>query len=142
MLDNKIGFRLEKITTNQFAIIEDAYNSDNRNIELGVSFQFGVSSEFSAIQSVVKIQFEQEKQPFLIIEVTCEYGIEESKWQGFYRGKQVIIPKEFLTHLLLLTIGTTRGVLHSKTENTSFNKFILPTLDVSNKITEDGVFDQ
>ncbi|WP_262906606.1 hypothetical protein [Tenacibaculum finnmarkense] len=42
----------------------------------------------------------------------------------------------------MITVGTTRGVLHSKTDNTIFNEFILPTLNVSQMITEDGEFEK
>lgn len=40
----------------------------------------------------------------------------------------------------MLTIGTTRGVLHSKTENTPFNSFLLPTLNVMELVKKDVVF--
>ena len=40
----------------------------------------------------------------------------------------------------MLTIGTTRGVLHSKTENTPFNSFLLPTLNVNELVKKDVVF--
>ncbi len=139
---NKVGFRLDKIRTNQFAIIEGAYNSSNNDIDLGVSFQFGVSDELSSVKSIVKIQFEQEKKPFLIIEVACEYSVEKTKWEAFSKGKKIIIPKGFLAHLMMLTIGTARGILHTKTENTIFNEFILPTINVSEMITEDGEFEK
>ena len=37
----------------------------------------------------------------------------------------------------MLTIGTARGVLHSKTENTPYNKYLLPTLNVSDLVNND-----
>ncbi len=139
---NEIGFRLEKIATNQFAIIENVYDDADKDINLNMSFQFGTSSDLPAVKSVIKIQFEQAEKPFLIIEVACEYSVEESKWTEFTKGKKIVIPKDFLTHLMVLTIGTTRGVLHAKTENTIFNDLILPTLNVSEIISEDGEFEK
>jgi len=43
--------------------------------------------------------------------------------------------------MTVLTIGTARGVLHAKLEKIGFEKFILPTLDISNMIEEDMSFD-
>jgi hypothetical protein len=47
------------------------------------------------------------------------------------------VPKDFIRQLLVIAIGTARGVLHTKTENTPFNRFILPVLDATNLIKED-----
>jgi len=38
---------------------------------------------------------------------------------------------------LVVTVGTARGVLHNKTENTVFNRFIIPLLDATALIKED-----
>ena len=35
-----------------------------------------------------------------------------------------------------MTIGTTRGILHAKTEGTCFNKYVLPTINVTEIIKE------
>ena len=40
-------------------------------------------------------------------------------------------------HLVLLTIGTLRGVLHCKTENTEFEDLKLPTINVNELIPND-----
>jgi hypothetical protein len=55
--------------------------------------------------------------------------------------KQVKIPKDFLTHLAILSVGTARGVLFSKTEGTIFSTFILPTINLQEMINEDAIFD-
>jgi len=77
---------------------------------------------------------------FLIIEVSCEFDISSEFWKEFDNKDKVRIPKGFMAHLAMITVGTTRGILHSKTENTKFNEFILPTLNITEMITEDGVF--
>jgi hypothetical protein len=40
----------------------------------------------------------------------------------------------------MLTIGTSRGILHAKTEGTEFNKFILPTINVNQLVEKDAEF--
>ena len=50
------------------------------------------------------------------------------------------VPKGFLSHLAVLTIGTTRGILHAKTEGNCFNKYVLPAINVTEIIKEDAIF--
>jgi hypothetical protein len=138
-MDN-IGFKINKINTQQFAIIEDSYDSDNEEFSIETNLGFGIDSENTAIISLVKIQFEQKNIPFLIIEVSCEFDIDPSFWNKFENEESITMPKGFMAHLAMITVGTTRGVLHSKTENTKFNEFVLPTLNVTEMINKDGEF--
>ena len=45
--------------------------------------------------------------------------------------------KNLVTHFSVIAIGTTRGVLHAKTDGSKFNDFVLPTIDITQIITED-----
>lgn len=139
---NKIGFNLTKINTLQFAIIEDAFNADLDKFNIETNLGYGVDSENSSILSLVKIQYEQNKVPFLIIEVSCEFDVAKDFWKEFESDKSITIPKGFMAHLAMITVGTTRGVLHEKTKNTKFNEFVLPTIDVAKMIEKDGEFNK
>ncbi len=139
---DKIGFGLNKINTQQFAIIEDVYNSEDNDIIIETSLGFGVDSENASIISSVKIQFQQNKNPFLIIEVSCEFDVVDESWDKFSNTNSIIIPKRFMAHLAMITVGTTRGVLHAKTKDTKFNVFILPTINVAEMVKEDSVFEK
>ena len=138
---NKIGFNLNKINTLQFAIIEDAYDNSIEEFGLDVNLGFGMDFENHAIMSLVKVQFEQNKNnPFLVLEVSCEFDIDSKFWEEFEDKTTVILPKGFMAHLAMITVGTTRGVLHNKTDNTQFNSYILPTINVAKMISNDGEF--
>ena len=52
----------------------------------------------------------------------------------------VSFPKGFMAHLAVITVGTTRGVLHAKTENSKFNKYFLPTINVNELVKNDISF--
>ena len=138
----KIGFNLNKINTLQFAIIEDAFNTDIDEFNIETNLGYGVDSENGSILSLVKIQFEQKNIPFLIIEVSCEFDVVDDFWKEFDSNKSITIPKEFIAHLAMITVGTTRGILHEKTKNTKFNEFVLPTINVAAMIEKDGEFDK
>lgn len=139
---NKIGFTLDKINTEQFAIIESSFDECIEEFGVEASLKFGVNSENKAVISFVKFQLEQNNIPFLIIEASCEFTIDKKFWDNFSEKETIIIPIGFLSHLAMITTGTTRGILHSKTENTKFNEFLLPTINIAEMITEDGEFEK
>lgn len=140
-IKSNIGFGLRKVTTEQFAIIESSFE-DGKPIELKAGLRFGMNNENRIISTFFSANLIQEKAPFLILEVGCHFNITEVAWQGFLNAdkSEIIIPIGFIGHLVMLTIGTARGVLHSKTENTSFNQFLLPTLNVNELVKKEISF--
>ncbi|MGM0636374.1 MAG: hypothetical protein ACQESK_09935 [Bacteroidota bacterium] len=140
--NNSIGFSLEKITTDQFAIIDTAYSKDQA-VDVKVGFKFGADQENKFISISFSTSFLQEKSPFLLIEVSCVFKITDEAWQDFLSDdkREMNFPKGFVAHLAMITVGTLRGVLHARTENTPFNEFLLPTINVADLIEKDIHFD-
>jgi hypothetical protein len=143
-MDNKsqsIGFTLKKVTTEQFAIIEEGFNEKGK-IRLNTSLRFAADDEKKIIAVFTSFIFDSDKKPFLIIEAGCHFSIQDPAWLEMFKPEinTLIVPKGFLTHLTILTIGTSRGILHAKTEGTCFNKYVLPTINVTLLIKEDASF--
>lgn len=138
--NSSINFSLLKISTDQFALFEENHLEDGK-INLNTNMSFGLNVEDKAFSISIKFTFEMKKKPFMTTQVTCFFGIEKATWESFKLDDKVIFPKDFVAHMAMLTVGTSRGVLHSKTEGTLFNKYILPTLNVVEMIPEDVVFD-
>jgi hypothetical protein len=135
---SSVGFQLNRVTTEQFAILPESYDKDNHETNLGIGLNFGVDNSKNAVAVFFKVQFEQQKGPFLIVEIANHFQIEDKAWESFCSDEnKIVISKGFATHLLALTIGTARGVLHSKTENTEFNHFLLPTINATDLIQDD-----
>lgn len=139
--NRKIGFSLNNITTEQFAVIDSSYN-EGVDINLKAGFKFGINKEKKIISVIFSTSFLQENTPFLVIEVGCHFKIKEDAWNQFLDESEteLIVPKGFISHLATISVGTTRGVLHSKTENTPFNKFFLPTINVTDLVKKDVQF--
>lgn len=136
--NSKIAFALNKITTEQFAIIEECF-VEGKDVDLGTNLKFGLDKINKTVAVFVMFKFEQNKRPFLIIEVGCHFLIFPEAWDSFIdeESKILTVPKGFISHLTALTIGTARGVLHAKTENTPYNMFFIPTINVTDLIKED-----
>ena len=138
---NSIGFSLKKVTTEQFAIIEDGFN-DKGIIRLNSSFRFAADEKTKFLAVFAAFVFDSDQKPFLIVEASCHFSINNSAWNEMIvsDAHNLLVPKGFLCHLVMLTVGTTRGILHTKTEGTCFNKYVLPTINVTEIIKSDASF--
>jgi len=138
--NTQVGFALQGIKTEQFAIFEENY-APKKETSLGTELQFKLDQTNKQIGVFLGFEFMQGKKVFLKIVVSCHFKIEESSWTTFVQENSLTVPKGFLAHLAIITTGTTRGVLFAKTEATQFSKFIVPTLNVAEMIKEDASFD-
>jgi len=136
-----VSFVLRGIQTEQFATIDGIFKNED-SIQIQANIDFGINEESRIIGCISKFQFDVQNQPFIIIGVKCNFEIEPNSWDSFINKEtnNIIFQKDILCHLAVLTIGTTRGVLHARTENTMFNKFFLPTVNVNNLIKENIIF--
>ncbi|NLA49807.1 MAG: hypothetical protein GX876_10145 [Bacteroidales bacterium] len=139
--NKSIGFSLKKISTEQFAIIEEGFN-DKGKIRLNTSLRIAADDKQKYVAVFTSFIFDSDTKPFLIVEVSCHFQIKDSAWIEMHNPdtNTLVVPKGFLCHLAMLTIGTSRGILHVKTEGTCFNKYVLPTINVTEIIKEDEVF--
>lgn len=134
----EIPFKLVKINTPEFATFEDHY-SDKAPIQLKVSISFGLKQEEYKIACICTYIFFNEENPVIKFTTSCEFQIKEEAWsiQIDEENNEIEFEPGFLRHLAMLTVGTSRGVLHAKTEGTKFNTLLLPTINVT-KIIKGG----
>ncbi|MFC6223403.1 hypothetical protein ACFP2F_09140 [Hymenobacter artigasi] len=139
--DSQISFSFKGIKVEQFALLEESYGPKKEEVKLGTELQFKVEQSNKQIGVFASFEFSQAKNAFLKIVISCHFKIQEKSWNSLsnLEEQKIIIPKGFLIHLAMLTVGTSRGVLFAKTEGTVFSKFIIPTVDVTKMILEDVV---
>lgn len=138
----QIGFALRGIKTEQFAVFEENYTPKN-TVNLGTSLQFKLDVGNRYIGVFLTFQFEQEKKTFLKIEISCHFQINNEAWQDWAQenGLKLVVSKDFLLYLAMITTGTARGVLFAKTEATRFSTIIIPILNITDLIPDDIIFD-
>ena len=141
MAEKSVKFALTGITTDQFATI-----SEPEGGEFGLNMSVAIKSDYNnrGIGLNLSFKFEENEVVFMLIETTTHFVIDESYWNEASGGglTKVVLPKDFVQHLVTLAIGTTRGVLHSKTENTSFNRFVIPLINVTELGGEDAIIEK
>lgn len=136
--DLTIGFAMTRIETKQFAVIEGIYKQD-KSMEMNVEITVSVNVENRLIALSTKFLFLTNNQVFIILEVACTFGINEESWNSFNSETELRVPVNFVRHLAMHTVGTARGVLHAKTENTPLNCIIIPPINVSQIVNEDFI---
>lgn len=116
------------IHLDQFAVL-----CEDRKDEVGmnVSLNFKYGDEGKKVACVVAFDFTSESEKVMVLKMKCEFEIQEDDWKTLHKDKEVVIPKDLLEFFAVHTIGTARGVLFCKTENTQFNNIVIPPINVS-----------
>ncbi|AFL98155.1 hypothetical protein ACQ1Q1_06740 [Ornithobacterium rhinotracheale] len=133
----KIPFRLIKIEEIQLSLFEKNINLE-APVDQNVGFGFGANVEDRIIACSLSFTLEKEDKPFINIEVACHFEIEEKSFKTKLLQKDVLkIDKDFASHLAMITVGTTRGVLYAHTKSTPFEEYFIGLLNVQEMIDED-----
>lgn len=139
---NDLGFALVNIKTVQYAIIEEAFRKTGE-VKISTDAGYGVSTENRQIVVNLKFRFFKKETPFISLEVECYFEINKKGWKLLEQEDgSIVLPKSLVSHLTVLTVGTTRGILHAKTEGTRYNEYILPTINVNEMMEGDVIFDK
>lgn len=136
--NNKIGFQLIGIRTDQFAIVNQEFDI-NKQFDITVIFEIGKDNNQKIVSVLFKSKFIEKETTILILECSCNFKISDESWNTFQDpdSNVLILPSGFISHLAVITVGTARGILHAKTEGTKFNGLILPTLNISEVFKSD-----
>jgi hypothetical protein len=140
MEKRNISFAFVSISTEQFAIIEDNIDKRNSKFNLNSILEFKINKEENMVGVFLTFNFNQKDKVFLKIQTLCNFKIDENSWDELLVEDKIVIPKGYLTHITVLSVGTTRGILHEKTNDSFLNKFVLPTIDVTKLVNADAEF--
>jgi len=134
-------FKLIRLMTLEFAVIEKNFIQGGE-INITTNLNWGAGDQ-RLIGVGAKFMFEIKGQPFIVLNVEGQFDIAETTWSGMLQdgGEQVLVHKTFLAHMGMLVVGSARGVLHAKLEQTPFNQLLIPTVNVQAMINEDVLMD-
>lgn len=137
-----IPFRLTDIETEQWVVYPEKFSAKVLDLQLAFNSSFSINPEHHLIECLPKITLSQNDEVFLVIETSFSYVIEEKAWDLMIKGSDLILPKSLKEHLLVIAIGTLRGIIFEKTnsKNVKLDKLVLPTIDVRNGTGDDLVF--
>lgn len=137
--ESPIHFALADIRTKEFAAFPENFTND-KAVEIGTGVSFTVDNlENNILLTDLTVDCSIQEKNFLKIRVLFYYRIEKQSWENLKKENVLIFPKNLVTHLSLLSLGTLRGILFEKihTDETSLSKYILPLINISDLINED-----
>ena len=132
-----IAFHMSQIKIEQFAVLIDEIPED-----LGVNVSFGVqiSDDYKSVRMLAQIRYTQEDTVHLMLDMACIFSLSEESVKELIESNKIVLPRGFLVHMAIHTIGTARGVLHCKTEGKKVNILVLPPINVDSMFPEDLEF--
>lgn len=133
-------FSLNKGEIDEFAIIEENLPEDLNNLYIDTNVKVKLSVSDKAVAIVNTVKYINIEKVILKITSTLYFKIEEESWQNLIKGENIIFEKEKVQHLGAIVIGTTRGMLIAKCQNTPYSKIILPPISVKELLPEDIIF--
>lgn len=132
-----IAFNMSQIKIEQFAILIDEISDD-----LGINVNFGVqiSDDYKSVRMLTQIRYTQGETIHLILDLACIFSIAEESIKELTNNQRIVLPRGFLVHMAIHSIGTARGVLHCKTEGKKMNLLVLPPINVDSMFPENLEF--
>lgn len=136
-LNIPLEFALKGMRTAQFAFFTDEFLSKEK-VEYHISFDFKFDIQHRQTMVLLGLVYSQGKKMLCKLDTETSFEIRDSSWNTFQKTESGrIIPKSALAHFAHLALGSARGILHSKTENTALHSIILPLINVLEMIKED-----
>jgi hypothetical protein len=138
----KYQFAIVGIRTEQFAILREEKDL-NIPIEVQAGFKVGGDLEKHMVSVNPIIRFMYGQETLLLLECGCHFLFTEETWERCRNSDgHIQIPKDLLTHLGVIALGTVRGILHAKTEGSVYNHHVLPPLNLTEVFKDDLLLNQ
>lgn len=132
-------YELKSISTVQYAFLEDVYDpapASMLSIDPTIAFEKNIRLFTVSVGVQLRI-WQHDNNPFLVLEITNDFGFSPDDWAKMDAETGFILPRELAIILGLQVIATARGILHAKLEDTPISKFILPFINVREVFRDD-----
>jgi len=137
---NSIPFRIAKIAIDDFSFDNQFKACSDASIEIVSSFSFGVDIKEYIIKCDSEYKYIFSEKEILLLKISSFFEIEPEPFNDFYNSKgDFVINKDFLRHMATISVGTARGVILTKSENTPIAIIILPPINLMEAIKDDFI---
>ena len=137
---NGIPFRIVKITIDNFSIDNDAKVCNDAPLDIESNFSFGVDMKGHVVKCDSEYEFIFDSKTILSLRIGSFFEIELEASNDFYNSKrEFVISKDFLRYMATICVGTARGIIIAKSENTPIANVVLPPLNLMEAIKDDFI---
>ncbi|ARM30482.1 hypothetical protein [Prosthecochloris sp. HL-130-GSB] len=144
---HRLNFALVNIKTEQLNIHPEAFKADT-NAKINSGINFGVDNSKKLLKVIFKNVFfhsegekateEEAGNPFIDIVISCVFAIDPESWKMLSNEEKnmFVLPREVAGHFASIVQSTARGILHNETENTDYNRYMIPANNIGDIIKD------
>ena len=132
--------KLVDITTEEYSTFESNHIKDSNAYDIDLNVSYSINADKNTVAIFTKFDFSQQSNTVLHLLNGCNFKIDEEYWSQIVNENIITLSKELLTHLIVLSVGTSRGVIHAKRPKW-LHDLLLPTINVTSLVDGDMQFD-
>lgn len=139
-----IKYNFLDIEVEEFSFLRDEYDED-QGIELGINAEISSYLNHEEDTSMLKcelfLKLEQNDKDVLDIVSANFFTITVDSWEKVSETEYKL-PLNFISHLLLLSVSTLRGIVFEKTTEEDCRGVVLPSIDITGLVEDDYIADE
>ncbi len=143
--EQRLNFAIVNVKTEKLDINPESF-MEGKTVAVKAGVNYGVDKEKHLVKVLFTNKFihkdkeeenQQDDAPFIDLTVSCVFVLDPESWKKLVKEDEniFVLPHGLASHFGMLTASTARGVLHNETENTDYNKYIIPVNDVGGMIS-------
>lgn len=138
LLNPPVPFVLDYQIITEFATFDLSLAPTIFSFEYG----FGLNANQNLVSNQAGIILRADNElPLAKLVVNTGFKFEEKYWNEITQTGKVILPKNLAAHLLTINVGSLRGAILAKFENTTLANFRLPLFNISSLFDDDVVLE-
>lgn len=131
----EIPYRIVQIVTSKFEQHSDSFEV-GPDIQMNSGYNFAVNDIAHRVRCESAYKFLQKDVELLNLILVCIFEVEPSAFNALKNGNEITIPVDFLRYMATISVGTARGIIHTRTESTPLSNIVLPPINLVEIIKE------
>lgn len=134
IMDLQVKYKYNKIELEQFAMFEENDNPEIAEVQFQTEAQFSFDKENNILCSKITVNMLKNEKPLVKAELRSFFDIAPESIVRLHKDGQIIFAPQLLVQFASFCYGTMRGVIYTKTLDSSLNNYILPPVYFGNLI--------
>lgn len=133
-MDTQVLYKYIRMELEQFAMFEENYSSEVKEIQFQTESQFSFDKENSVLCSRVVVNISASDKPLVRTELKSYFEILPDSVVCLRQDNKIVFVPALLVQFASLCYGSLRGVIFTKTSGTPLANYILPPVYFGNLI--------
>lgn len=133
-MEQQVNYRFSKMELEQFAMFEENFNIDTKEVQFQTEAQFSFDKENSVLCSRISVDMSAIEKPLAKTVLRSYFEIHPESISALKEGNKILFTPPLLVQFASLCYGAIRGVMFAKTQDTPLVNYILPPVYFGNLI--------